>query len=77
MKTALITGANRGLGFEVARKLSERGRKVILTARRKDQGADVAARLKNTSFLELDTTEEASVARARLGDRLRAPGAHQ
>ncbi len=64
MKTALITGAYRGLGYEAARQLSERGWKVILTARLKDQGAAAAAKLKNTSFLELDITDEASVARA-------------
>ena len=63
MKTVLITGAYRGLGYEVARQLSERGWKVILTARKKDQGSVAAAKLKNTSFLELDITADASVAR--------------
>jgi NAD(P)-dependent dehydrogenase (short-subunit alcohol dehydrogenase family) len=64
MKTVLITGAYRGLGYEVARLLSERGWKVILSARRKAQGSATAAKLKNASFLELDITVDASVARA-------------
>ncbi len=64
MKTVLVTGAYRGLGYEVARQLAEREWKVILTARRKEQGAAAAARLKNTSFLELDITDDSSVARA-------------
>lgn len=64
MKTVLITGAYRGLGYEVARQFSERGWKVILTARGKDQGSSAAAKLKNASFLELDITVDASVARA-------------
>jgi NAD(P)-dependent dehydrogenase (short-subunit alcohol dehydrogenase family) len=64
MKTVLITGAYRGLGYQVGRQLAERGWQVILTARRKDQGADAAAKLKNASFLELDITQDASVARA-------------
>jgi NAD(P)-dependent dehydrogenase (short-subunit alcohol dehydrogenase family) len=64
MKTALITGAYRGLGLEVARQLAERDWKVILTARRKDQGSAAAARLKNASFLELDITDDASAGRA-------------
>ena len=64
MKTVLITGANRGLGYEVARQLSAHGWKVIVTARRREQGAAAAATLKNASFLELDITDDASVARA-------------
>jgi NAD(P)-dependent dehydrogenase (short-subunit alcohol dehydrogenase family) len=61
MKTALITGAYRGLGYEVARQLSEHGWQVILTARNKSQGASAASRLKNTSFLELDICDNSSI----------------
>lgn len=64
MKTVLITGAYRGLGYEVARQLSERDWKVILTARREKQGSAAAAKLKNASFLELDITDAASVVSA-------------
>ena len=64
MKTVLITGAYRGLGYDVARQLSERGWKVILTARRKSRGLAAAAKLKNTSFLELDITDDRSIAQA-------------
>jgi NAD(P)-dependent dehydrogenase (short-subunit alcohol dehydrogenase family) len=64
MKTVLITGAYRGLGYEVARQLSERGWKVIVTARRKNEGSAAAARLKNALFLELDITDDSSVAHA-------------
>ncbi len=64
MKTVLVTGAYRGLGYEAARQLSERGWKVILTARRKEQGSAAAAKLKNATFLELDITDGSSVTRA-------------
>jgi NAD(P)-dependent dehydrogenase (short-subunit alcohol dehydrogenase family) len=64
MKTALITGAYRGLGFEVARQLSERGFRILLTARRSDLGKAAAAKLPHASFLELDIDDHASVTRA-------------
>jgi len=64
MKTVLITGAYRGLGYEVARQLSERGWNVTLTARRREPGSAAAAKLRNASFLELDITDDTSVAKA-------------
>ena len=67
MKTVLITGAYRGLGYEVARQLSARGWKLILTARRSDRGSAAAAKLKNASFLELDITDDRSVTQAAKG----------
>lgn len=63
MNTVLITGAYRGLGYEVARQLSERGWNVVITARRKAQGEAAAGKLKNTSFHELDITDPKAVAR--------------
>ncbi len=67
MKTVLITGAYRGLGYAVGRQLSERGWEVILTARKRDEGSAAAAKLKNTSFVELDITNKSSVVRAAKG----------
>jgi NAD(P)-dependent dehydrogenase (short-subunit alcohol dehydrogenase family) len=63
-KTALVTGGNRGLGFEVARQLSERGWKVFIAARRKEEGKAAAEKLANAAFIELDITDDASVTRA-------------
>jgi NAD(P)-dependent dehydrogenase (short-subunit alcohol dehydrogenase family) len=42
---ALITGANRGIGYETARLLTERGMTVLLGARSKDEGERAAAAL--------------------------------
>lgn len=64
MKTVLITGAYRGLGYEVARQLSARGWRVIISARRRDQGAAAASKLKKATFVELDVTNDSSVAAA-------------
>lgn len=64
MNTVLITGTCRGLGFETARQLSSRGFKVILTARNSAKGKTAAAKLPNTTFLNLDITDDASVASA-------------
>jgi NAD(P)-dependent dehydrogenase (short-subunit alcohol dehydrogenase family) len=45
-KVAFITGANRGLGFETARELGEKGIKVILGSRDKAKGEAAAKKLK-------------------------------
>ncbi|GAB7105772.1 hypothetical protein JCM4814A_40860 [Streptomyces phaeofaciens JCM 4814] len=42
---ALVTGANRGLGHEVARQLLDRGRTVLVTARSQRAAEQAAARL--------------------------------
>lgn len=36
-KTALVTGASAGFGFEIAKALAESGFKVIAAARREDK----------------------------------------
>ena len=46
MKTALITGANRGMGREVARQLARRGVHVFLGVRRAAAGAETAATIR-------------------------------
>ena len=43
--TALVTGANRGIGFEVARQLAELGMRIVLTARDPELGEEAAVRL--------------------------------
>lgn len=49
-KIAFITGANRGLGFETARELAEKGVKVILGSRDQAKGEAAASRLKARGF---------------------------
>lgn len=45
-RIALITGANRGIGFETAKKLAEQGIKVIIAARDPQKGAQAVEQLK-------------------------------
>ena len=49
-KTALITGANRGIGFETARQLAAQGIKVLVGARSEESGSEAAAKLQNQGF---------------------------
>jgi NAD(P)-dependent dehydrogenase (short-subunit alcohol dehydrogenase family) len=68
MTTALITGANKGLGFETALRLAGLGWTVHLAARDTQRGEQAAARLSESGgdvrFVQLDVTSDDSVTRA-------------
>jgi NAD(P)-dependent dehydrogenase (short-subunit alcohol dehydrogenase family) len=59
----LITGANKGLGYETARRLTELGHTVILGARDSGRGQAAADRL-GARFVPIDVTDDGSVLRA-------------
>lgn len=72
MTTTLITGGNRGLGHEIARRLVQAGQTVWIGARDAENGRK-AANLLGADFVQLDVTDDASVdaavkmLRARIG----------
>jgi len=63
MTTTLITGANKGLGFETARRLIEAGHTVHLASRDAERGRRAAERL-GARAIQLDITDDASVSAA-------------
>ena len=60
---ALVTGADKGIGLETARRLAGAGHRVYLTARSSEPGQAAAAPA-GAQFLELDVTSDMSVRRA-------------
>jgi len=63
MTTSLVTGANRGLGFEVARQLVAAGHRVWIGARDNARGQEAADAV-GSRFVQLDVTDDVSVAAA-------------
>jgi NAD(P)-dependent dehydrogenase (short-subunit alcohol dehydrogenase family) len=67
-RVAVVTGANKGIGYEIARQLADRGLIVYLGARDEQRGKTAEAELRTGGreirFLPLDVTDEASVTRA-------------
>ncbi|MEU9017169.1 SDR family NAD(P)-dependent oxidoreductase [Actinomadura sp. NPDC048394] len=65
---ALITGANKGIGFETARILGSGGRTVLIGARSEELGEKAAAELAgegiDARFVRIDVTDEAAVTAA-------------
>lgn len=71
MKTALITGANKGIGFEVAKQLLNKGYFVFLSSRDLEKATIATKQLKsegfsNLDFIQLDVTDDNSVNNARI-----------
>lgn len=70
MKTALITGANKGIGLEVARQLAQKGYHVYMGSRNLKNGLEAVEKLKaegleNAEAIQLDVTDQQSVDNAR------------
>lgn len=68
-RTALVTGAARGIGAATARRFIEEGARVLLADRRSDEGRALAEslaadRADAARFVELDVSSEADWARA-------------
>src|SRR6266567_393334 len=79
MKMALVTGANKGIGHEVARQLARKGFHVFVGARNRDAGRKAADEIVKAggkaTFLEIDSADNGSVTAearecAKIGDQL-------
>lgn len=71
MKTAFITGANKGIGFETAKQLLQKGFYVYLGARNLGNGTTAVEKLKAENLtkveaIEIDVTDNNSIKNARI-----------
>ena len=68
MKTALVTGGNKGIGHEVARQLAARGFHIFVGARNRGAGHAAAKAIEKNggkaTFLEIDVADNTSVTAA-------------
>lgn len=67
-KIAFITGANKGLGFQTAKELAQKGMKVLVGARNQERGEAAVAALKeeglDAEFVQVDVSDSASIKQA-------------
>ncbi|MDQ0200342.1 SDR family oxidoreductase [Neobacillus ginsengisoli] len=64
-KIALITGGNKGIGFELSKQLAEKNFQVLLGSRNRDRGQKAVSSLQKlgieSSFVELDVDNPESI----------------
>lgn len=64
-KVALVTGANKGIGLEIARQLAQQGATVLIGARDAQRGQEAAQTLQNEGlqarFQLIDVTDQATI----------------
>ncbi|NHM30234.1 SDR family NAD(P)-dependent oxidoreductase [Neobacillus terrae] len=67
-KIALITGGNKGIGFELSKQLAEKNFQVLLGSRDRDKGQKTVSSLQKqgyeVSFVELDVDNTESIQKA-------------
>jgi NAD(P)-dependent dehydrogenase (short-subunit alcohol dehydrogenase family) len=64
-RSALVTGANKGIGYEIVRQLQAKGLRVFLTARNPAAGEKAASSLQgDVQFLPMDVTDDKSIENA-------------
>ncbi|MGA8782851.1 MAG: SDR family oxidoreductase [Terracidiphilus sp.] len=68
-KVALVTGGNKGIGFEISRNLASAGCSVLLGARNKERGRQAVgqlaqAGLDDVHFIEIDVTKQGTITAA-------------
>jgi NAD(P)-dependent dehydrogenase (short-subunit alcohol dehydrogenase family) len=74
-RIALVTGANKGIGYQTARQLASQGMTVLLGARDEQRGKEAAAKLRaeglDVQFLHLDVNDKSTheAARGFIGDK--------
>lgn len=64
-KVTLVTGANKGIGLQIAKELAARGFVVLIGSRNRERGETAAKSVgRDAHAIELDVTNQASIAAA-------------